>query len=175
MKPLFLLLLALLVALSGCSVYDSIFHPYRLPTPEAPPEFKRQMKAKGLANKNRDKAANVKKPKSADPDAAAPPEASADDDAKATADAGTRQPATSKSTVKYDKGGLMKKPKLLRRRINKPVGSGFHPFRSIKNFFKYKLHGKPKPKAAPADADGAPADAAPADAAPADAAPTPGN
>ena len=169
MKPL-LLLLALLAALSGCSVYDRVFHPYRLPTPEAPPEFKRQMKAKGLANKNRDKAANVKKPKSADPDAAAPPEASADDDggAKATADTGTRQPATSKSTVKYDKAGLMKKPKLLRRRITKPVSSGFHPFRSIKNFFKYKLHGKRKPKS-----KAAPTDAAAPDAAPADAEPTP--
>ena len=160
MKPLFLLLV-LLAALSGCSVYDRVFHPYRLPTPEAPPEFKRQMKAKDLVNKNRDKAAKAKKPKSGDPDAAASPDASPADDggANATADTGTRQPATSKSTVKYDKGGLMKKPKLLRRRIRKPDKPGFNPIRSVKNFFKYKLHGKhkPKPKAAPADDAGSPA------------------
>ena len=165
-----LLLLLLLAALPGCSVYEGVFHPYRLPTPETPPEFKRQKKAKALAAKGRDKAASVKKPKSADPDAAdaaAPPAArsGADAGSREEADAGARQPATTKSSVQYDKAGLMKKPKLLRRRITKPPGNGFHPFRVFKNLFKSKPHGKskPKPDAAPADEPAPPApDAAPA-------------
>ena len=181
MKPLFLLL-ALLVALSGCSVYDSIFHPYRLPTPPLSPELKRQMKAKGLVKKNRDKTTKTKKPKSADPDAA--PEATAADAAPADKPAADKddptaptEPKAHKHGALYDKREMLKKPKLLRRRYHKPAGDGFHPLRGIKNYFKYKLHGKPDykhkpaPKAAPADA--APADAAPADAAPADAEPTP--
>ena len=131
------------------------------------------MKAKGLVKKNRNKATKTKKPKSADPDAA--PEATAADAAPADKLAADKddptapaEPKAHKHGALYDKREMLKKPKLLRRRYHKPAGDGFHPFRSIKNFFKYKLHGKRKPKS-----KAAPTDAAAPDAAPADAEPTP--
>ena len=161
-RPALLLLLALL---SGCSAYEAVFHPYRLPTPAPSPEFKRQLKAKKLADKTRGKASRAKKPPSADPDATAAADAAPPD--KAAAAEASKQLPNSKSTVKYDKGGLMKKPKLLRRRITKPSPPGGGPIQSIRNFFKYKLHGKHKPKPKPAPADGGPADGAPAEAEPA--------
>ena len=164
MNPLRPALLLLLALLCGCSAYEAVFHPYRLPTPEPSPEFKRQLKAKKLADKTRGKASRAKKPASADPDATAAADAAPPD--RADAAEASQQPANSKSSVKYDKGGLMKKPKLLRRRITKPTAPGGGPIQSIRNFFKYKLHGKHKPKPKQAPADGSPADAAPADAEP---------
>lgn len=142
-------------------MYEGLVHPYRIPTPEPSPEFKRQMKAKKLADKTRGKASRAKKPKSADPDAAAAPDAAADAapaDTKASPDA-SAEPKPHKHSQLYDKKDMLKKPKLLRRRYHKPPSDGFHPLRGIKNFFKYKLHGKhkPKPKAAPADDAGSPA------------------
>ena len=56
-----------------------------------------------------------------------------------------------KSTVRYDKQGLMKMPKMNRRKVHN-YSKGFHPIESIRNFFKFGLHAKPNydPKRRPA-------------------------
>lgn len=157
-----LLLLTLLALLAGCGVYEGLVHPYRLPTPPLSPELKRQMKAKQLVNKNRDKARRAKKPKSADPEATAAADADPPAKAAAATDDGTAaaEPKAHKHSALYDKKEMLKKPKLLRRRYHKPTGGGSNPLRRLQTFFKSKLrHGKPKPKpkAAPADDAASPA------------------
>ena len=86
----------------------------------------------------------------------------------------TAAPATrtlpDRPTVRYDKSGLMKKPKLIRRRIHKP-SKPFRPWQSIRNFFKYGLHAKPN--YSPDHRPAAPAPASPPDAQPDGNSPTP--
>ena len=137
------LALLLLLAFAGCSVYNRVVHPYRLPTPEAPPEFKRQQKAKALKAREGSKAAAKAKAAGNDaPAADAAPDAGADAGAESKA-----KPPASDKKVKFDKDtGLMKKPKLIRRRYHKPVGKGFHPLDGTKNFFKNLFRGKPNQK-----------------------------
>lgn len=162
-------LAGLLTLLGGCA----IFHPYRLPTPKPSPEFKAQQKAKerkssflsfGHGKKDRDKGTEA-------PDVEAATDVSTPTAAKVPASTASTEPRTlpERSTVRYDKQGLMKKPKLLRRRINKPAGKPFRPWHSIRHFFKFARHAKPNyspdhrpvaPAAAPVP-DAAP-DAAPA-------------
>ena len=139
----------LLAALGGCTLYHKVFHPYRLPTPKPSPEYiatqKQKKKNEKLKNDLAKSAASVKK-KSGGATEEAATDVSTPSNAGATASA---SPADSKgsvyperSTVKYDKHGLMKKPKLNRRKRHK-VSKGFHPIESIRNFFKYGLHAKP--------------------------------
>jgi hypothetical protein len=48
-----------------------------------------------------------------------------------------------RATVRYDKQGLMKKPKLIRRRINKPASKPFRPWKALRHYLKFKRYGKP--------------------------------
>ena len=109
-----LLLLPLLLGLlSGCAVYDRVFHPRRLPTPNMTPEAKAKARA---AEKARHKGLSLK---AADPEAdgttATDPAATADERKKPMSYSdlpeGTR--------VKYDKQGLVKTGALKRLDINR--------------------------------------------------------
>ncbi|QKG58103.1 hypothetical protein GKZ68_16620 [Hymenobacter sp. BRD128] len=116
--PLFLLGL-----LSGCAVYDSIFHPHRLPTPKMDATTKAKVKAaekarhKGLSLKAADDAntnATGTGASGGDPAAPSVPAAGADEKKKTMSYSdlpeGTR--------IKYDKQGLVKKSFLDRRANN---------------------------------------------------------
>ena len=180
-----LLLGALLLAgLNGCSLYHRLAHPYRLPTPKPSREFVAQQKAEKQAREARQKEAQAnsgqksgllggllgsgKKKQAANGEV---PEAATDVSTPSGGPLASTAPATAatrtlpeRSTVRYDKQQLMKKPKLNRRKIHKQR-KGFHPINSIRNFFKFGLHAKPnyspdhrpaprQPRAAP---DAAPA------------------
>lgn len=171
----------LLGPLSSCSLYRKVVHPYRLPTPKPSPEFIAQQKAEKKAREARERAANENAPKKSgifgkktEPEEEAATDVSTPTGAPvASTTAVTPEARTlpERSTVRYDKHQLMKKPKLNRRKIHKQR-KGFHPIDSIRNFFKFGLHAKPNysPDHRPAPKQPA---AAP-DATPADAEPTPG-
>ncbi|MBD2722875.1 TMEM199/VMA12 family protein [Hymenobacter armeniacus] len=133
--------------LSSCTLYHKVFHPYRLPTPKPSPEYKAQLEAKKKKDKEllalqRD---TEKKTKSGDgTEEAATDVSTPSGGALSAPTATTTAPRTlpERSTVRYDKKGLMKKPKLKRRKINKQH-KPFRPWQSIKDFFKYGLHKKP--------------------------------
>ena len=177
-----LLLGVLSLSLGGCSLYHKVVHPYRLPTPKPSKQFIAQQKAEKKAKEAREKEALANsgqktglfggllggsKKKAANADGT--PEAATDvstPSGGALASATPAAPAAStlpeRSTVRYDKHQMMKKPKLNRRKIHKQR-KGFHPIDSIRNFFKFGLHAKPnyspdhrpapkQPKAAPDDA-----------------------
>jgi hypothetical protein len=134
----------LLAALGGCK----IFHPYRLPTPKPSPEFKAQQKeaeARKKASNLTDSPFNKKKK-------AAPAEEEAATDVSTPSGGAIAAPPAAtpearklpeRSTVRYDKHGMMKKPKLMRRRRHNKHGQPFRPIESIRNFFKFGLHAKP--------------------------------
>ena len=180
----------LVPGLSSCSLYHKVVHPYRLPTPKPSKQFIAQQKAEKKAKEARLKEAQAnsgeksgmlggllgsgKKKQERSGDA---PEAATDVSTPSGAPFATATPATpasstlpERSTVRYDKHQMMKKPKLNRRKIHKQR-KGFHPLNSIRNFFKFDLHAKPnyspdhrpapkQPKATPDDApapDGPPA------------------
>ena len=179
-----LLLGALLLAsLDSCTLYHKVVHPYRLPTPKPSREFIAQQKAEKKARAAREKEAQVNsgqksgllgglfgsgKQKQGN-NGGGVPEAATDVStpsgaplASATAAAPAASTLPERSTVKYDKHQLMKKPKLNRRKLHKQY-KGFHPIRSIRHFFKFAFHAKPnyspdhrpapkQPKAAPDDA-----------------------
>ena len=139
----------LLAALGGCTLYHKVFHPYRLPTPKPSPEFIAQQKEKKehekLTNDLAKSAASAKKKSGGDaPEAATDVSTPSNDGATASASTAAAKGSVypERSTVRYDKHGLMKKPKLNRRKRHK-VSKGFHPIESIRNFFKYGLHAKP--------------------------------
>ena len=134
-------LAVLLVAgLGGCR----IFHPYRLPTPKPSPEFKAQQKAAEARKKaGANASGGLFKKKSAVSEEAATDVSTPSGAATAavpTAEVARTLPE--RSTVRYDKQGLMKKPKLMRRRVNK-TSKPFRPWQSIRSFFKFGLHAKP--------------------------------
>ncbi len=121
----------------------SLLHPYRLPTPPMPPELKAQRKAAARARKQSAHAAEQSKQKAADADA------TPTGTAPAAADAAPKEPPR-RAKLKYDKKtGLMKKPKLMRRRMHKQPGKPFRPFEAIGHLFhrKPKPHGKAQPSA----------------------------
>ncbi|WP_460609764.1 hypothetical protein [Hymenobacter terrigena] len=139
----------LLSALGGCTLYHKVFHPYRLPTPKPSPEFIAQQKEKKehekLQNELAKSAASTKKKSGgATPEAATDVSTPSNDGATASASTAATKGSVypERSTVKYDKHGLMKKPKLNRRKRHK-VSKGFHPIESVRNFFKYGFHAKP--------------------------------
>ena len=154
---LLLMLGALLtVGLSGCSLYHKVVHPYRLPTPKPSPEFIAQQKADKKAREARDKEARSNRGDSEKAKGIggffgkkAPVEAATDISTPSGAAVATTATTTEtrtlpeKSTVRYDKNGLMKnQPKLKRRRIHK-THKPFRPGQAIRNFFKFDLHAKP--------------------------------
>ena len=139
----------LLAALGGCTLYHKVVHPYRLPTPKPSPEFIAQQKQKKedekLKNDLAKSAASVKKKsggatEEAATDVSTPSNAGVPGSASTAVAKGSVYPE--RSTVRYDKQGLMKKPRLNRRKRHK-VSTGFHPIESIRNFFKYGFHAKP--------------------------------
>lgn len=129
----------LLTALGGCR----IFHPYRLPTPKPSLEFKAQQKA-AKARKSREPTPIFTKRKSAAPTEGAATDVSTPSGGPVTAPAAPAEPRVIPDSrkVKYDKHGLMKKPRLMRRRVHKH-SQPFRPWQSIRNFFKFGLHAKP--------------------------------
>ena len=181
-----LLLGALLLAgLGSCSLYHKVVHPYRLPTPKPSKQFIAQQKAEKKAKEAREKEAQAnsgqktgllgglfgsgKKKQAKDVNGA--PEAATDVSTPSGAPLASATPVASaastlpeRSTVRYDKHLMMKKPKLNRRKIHKQY-KGFHPINSIRNFFKFGLHAKPDyspdhrpaPKQPKPEADDAPA------------------
>ncbi|MBF9238402.1 hypothetical protein I2I05_13435 [Hymenobacter sp. BT683] len=158
----------LIAGLDGCSLYHSIFHPYRLPTPKPSAEFKAQQKAAAKARKKNEPTGFFKKKTDVEDEEAATDVSTPTGGAiKTQAAAPEARPLPESPTVHYDKAGLLKKPKLIRRRINKPAPKPFKPWQSIVHFFKFKSHGKPnyspdhRPAVkAPAEPDALP-DAAP--------------
>ena len=153
--------LLLAAALSGCSLYHRVVHPYRLPTPKPSPEFIAQQKADKKAREAREKEAKsnsstgetkrtglgglFKKKGEADPEAAT--DVSTPSGAPVASAAGTSPTETrtlpERPSVRYDKHGMMKKkPKLERRRLHK-THKPFQPLQAIHNFFQYDLHAKP--------------------------------
>ncbi|WP_375418860.1 hypothetical protein [uncultured Hymenobacter sp.] len=166
-RLLFFLLLSIF-GLGGCT----LLHPHRITNPNLPPGFKEQQRAARKSRKNSlraaDNEAKARRKKAQDPDAADDPgtaSGAAPTATAATDDGQTRRAGADKSTVKYDKNGLMKKPKLRHRRYYKPAPPPFGPWQRLRNLFKKKPsrhHGTPKsgksaPKA-PASPTPAPAD-----------------
>ena len=162
------MLAVLLVAgLGGCT----IFHPYRLPTPKPSPEFKAQQKAAEDRKKASAKeSGGLFRKKTAASEEAATDVSTPSGAATAavpTEDATRTLPE--RPTVRYDKQGLVKKPKLMRRRVNK-TSKPFRPWQSIRSFFKFGLHAKPNyspdHRPAPKQPGTAPEDALPDEAMP---------
>lgn len=163
----FLLLSA--VWLGGCT----LLHPHRITNPNLPPGYKQQQRAARKAQKNSAKAAQNeakarKKSQESGEDTSGSAKAADTDAASKQAASQASSDRPDKSTVKYDKKGLMKKPKLKRRHYYKPTPKPFRPLHRIRVFFHnliHKHHGQPKaaPKS-PADAPAKPTvPAAPAD------------
>ena len=160
-SPFLLLLLGTLLTagLSGCSLYHKVVHPYRLPTPKPSPEFVAQQKADKKAREAREQEARSNRGDSEKATGLgglfgkkkAPTEAATDISSPSGAPLASATAATptetrtlpEKSTVRYDKHGLMKnQPKLKRRRIHK-THKPFRPWQAIRHFFKFDLHAKP--------------------------------
>lgn len=134
--------------LSSCTLYHKVFHPYRLPTPKPSPEYLAQQKAKKEKEKGLLAFTHAKKKEKSVGNGPDVEEAATDVSTPSggTVTAPSQAPAArtlpEKSTVRYDKRGLMKKPKLKRRKVNKQH-KPFRPWQSIRDFFKYGLHKKP--------------------------------
>lgn len=109
--------LLLLGLLSSCAVYDTVFHPHRLPTPKMDATTKAKVRA---AEKARHKGLSLKAPEPSTNatdtggDPAAPSTAPADDKKK-TMSYGDLPEGT---RIKYDKQGLVKKSMLDRMANN---------------------------------------------------------
>lgn len=156
-RLLFFLLLSA-IWLGGCS----LLHPHRITNPNLPPGYKEQQKAARKARKDGAKAAENEakaRKKTKDPDtdnAAGTAPGTAPTQAAAVDKSQVASTLPDKSTVKFDKQGLMKKPKLKHRRYYKPAPKPFRPLQSIRTFFKKltKRHGKSSsaPKAPPGSA-----------------------
>ena len=115
-----LLPLLLLGLLSSCAVYDTVFHPHRLPTPKMDATAKAKHRAaekarhKGLSLKAPEPSTNATDTDGGDP--AAPGAASGStDDKKKTLTYGELPEGT---RIKYDKQGLVKKSMLDRMANN---------------------------------------------------------
>ena len=152
----------LLAGLGSCSIYHKVVHPYRLPTPKPSKQFIAQQKAEKEAKAAREKGAQANSGDSQKSGllgglfGSKKKQAVNSTDVEAATDVSTPSgtplasatptSATStlpeRSTVRYDKQLIMKKPKLNRRKIHKQY-KGFHPIDSIRNFFKFGLHAKP--------------------------------
>ncbi|MFD1468416.1 hypothetical protein ACFQ48_09285 [Hymenobacter caeli] len=137
MNRLFILLLLSLL-LGACT----LLHPYRLPTPPVSPELKAQRKAAERARQQSARAAGKHRKQKEEAAAAPPPGA-----APAAADAAPAKEPSAANKVKYDKKtGLVKKPKLMRRRVHKAPKKPFKPFEAIGNLFHPKSHPHANPK-----------------------------
>jgi hypothetical protein len=128
----------LLGLLASCTVYDKVFHPYRLPTPDMTAEAKAKFRAsekarhKGTVLKTEEISTNA-----TDTDAAGGSPAKTDN--KLTykeLPAGTR--------VKYDKELLLKKPKLKRRRYHHYDTRPLTPRKASRENRRLRHHSKGK-------------------------------
>ncbi|WP_305019350.1 hypothetical protein [Hymenobacter cheonanensis] len=114
--------LVLLGLLSGCAVYDSVFHPHRLPTPKMDAATKAKVKA---AEKARHKGLSLKA--ADEPGTSATATDGGDPAAPSVAPAGTEEKKKTMSysdlpegtRIKYDKQGLVKKSFLDRAALNR--------------------------------------------------------
>lgn len=135
-----LLLLLLLAAVGSCSVYNRIFHPYRIPNPPPSPEHKAKLKAE----KERKKAFSRANAKKKEPTPEVVEEGSTDDSAPTTDVTATdaAKPAPPQAPkLKYDKKGLMKKKQVLPKKRTKVVKPSL--WQRVKNVFR-KKRGKKK-------------------------------
>ncbi|MGI4762127.1 MAG: hypothetical protein ACRYF0_15575 [Janthinobacterium lividum] len=111
--------LLLLGLLSGCAVYDTVFHPHRLPTPKMDAATKAKVKAaekarhKGLSLKAADEPGT--NATATDGGDSAAPSAGAGDEKKKTMSYSDLPEGT---RIKYDKQGLVKKSMLDRMANN---------------------------------------------------------
>lgn len=142
------LLVVLLAVLGSCSLYHKVHHPYRLPTPKPSPEYLAELKKKKENEKLRNdlakSAASAKKKSGGTEEAATDVSLPSNDGASASNSSDIKSSVyPERSTVKYDKHQMMKKPKLMRRRRHNKGGKPFRPIESIRNFFKYGFHAKP--------------------------------
>jgi hypothetical protein len=155
-KPCLLVLrsfafLLLLATLGSCSVYNRIFHPYRIPNPPASPEYKAKLKAEKERKKGVAQASKKAKPTGTEA------EASTDNSTPTTEPSATPE-EVAKSTpqapkLKYDKHDLIKRNKMvLPKKRHKVVGPSFG--QRLKNIFRKKSGRKKKstPKATPDEA-----------------------
>jgi len=101
--------LLLLGPLSGCAVYDAVFHPHRLPTPKMDAATKAKVRAaekarhKGLSIKTEEAATSATATDGGDPSA---PSVGASEEKKKTMSYSDLPEGT---RIKYDKQGLVKK------------------------------------------------------------------
>ncbi|NML66971.1 hypothetical protein HHL22_17330 [Hymenobacter sp. RP-2-7] len=109
------LALGSLLGLSGCAVYDSVFHPHRLGTPAMTPEAKAKLRA---AEKARHKGLTLANPDADDTPSAdgAAPSTSPVPTSVSNSKAYSELPAGTRAT--YDKQGLLKKSPLVRLQQN---------------------------------------------------------
>jgi hypothetical protein len=139
-KPLFLCIL--LVLLGSCTVYDKVFHPYRIPNPKLSAELKAKMKADKKAKKqafSRSKKITKPAPDIMTTDAgAAPTEGATASTEKASGE------LPKKSSVKYNRKGLMKNKTKLKKRNKQPSESIFDKLSHL--FSKKKSYGDLNPK-----------------------------
>lgn len=110
--------LLLLGPLSGCAVYDAVFHPHRLPTPKMDAATKAKVRAaekarhKGLSIKTEEATTNATATDGGDGSA---PSVGASEDKKKTMSYSDLPEGT---RIKYDKQGLVKKSMLDRMANN---------------------------------------------------------
>jgi len=162
--------LLLLGPLSGCAVYDTLFHPHRLPTPKMDAATKAKVKAaekarhKGLSIKTEEPATSATATDGGDP---AAPSVGASEDKKKTMSYGELPEGT---RIKYDKQGLVKKSMLDRVSNN---GHKLHHYdtRPLTPREASRENRKLRKKGHSDHSKGAPADKAPKE--PLDAAPDP--
>lgn len=128
----------MLSLLASCTVYDKVFHPYRLPTPDMTAEARAKYRA---AEKARHKGTVLKteeiSPNATDP--AAPGGSTAKPDNKLTY---KELPAGTK--VKYDRELLLKKPKLKRRRFHHYDTRPLTPRKASRENRRLRHHSKGK-------------------------------
>lgn len=138
----------MLSLLASCTVYDTIFHPYRLPTPDMTAEARAKFRAaekarhKGTVLKTEEISTNA-----TDPTA---PGNDAKPDNKLTY---KELPAGTK--VKYDRELLLKKPKLKRRRFHHYDTRPLTPRKASRENRRLRHHSKGKgadPARKPAEA-----------------------
>lgn len=158
--PSFLLLL--LGLLASCSVYDKVFHPRRLPTPDMTAQAKAKFKA---AEKARHKGQVLKVEEisttATDPNAAGANKDKADNKL-------TYSELPEGSKVKYDKQLLLKnKPKLKRRQYHVYKTRPLKPREASRESRRLRKHSKNQGRPQEAKDEkaplGAPAEASPAD------------
>lgn len=161
----------LLGLLASCTVYNNIFHPYRLPSPPMSKEAKAKARA---AEKARHKGTSLKPAETADETTTPPDPATPGGTAPTAAKADNKLTYNELPTgtkLKYDKLLLLKKPKLRRRQYHHYDTHPLKPNRASRESRRLRHHAKGEGKGD--KRDDAPVEAAPVEASPPAPSPTP--